>query len=383
MKRMSQLLERTRESQSVLIEGPAFAVAGDQSLGSLSWTEANPSKTFSFALLDWPVATSSPFSRPHPPCGLSSLLHAGIGVGLALLLLMPWVSCGRARPQKLRIATNGWIGYEPLFLARELEYLPKSSVHFSELANATDVARAFQARVVDMAALTLDETLGVLAQDQDVRIVCVLDYSNGADALLGRASMAGLSALKGKRVGVESGALGAYMLTRALDRAGLSLKDIQAVSVSFGGHEAAFLSGDVDAIVTFEPVRTRLLDKGAKVLFTSADIPGEVVDVLVIHADTWAAHPREVKALQKAWYQALLYLQQHPDDAMRRMAPRLNLTPDTLCRTLKGINLPSEQENQRLLQGELLPPIQRLQTIMLQNHLLRHPVDPAQLLKVP
>jgi len=64
---------------------------------------------------------------------------------------------------------------------------------------------------------------------------------------------AGLASLKGKRVGVETGALGAYMLTRALQKGELTLKDIEPVSLSPGGHEAAFHAGEVDAIRRMAP----------------------------------------------------------------------------------------------------------------------------------
>lgn len=50
-------------------------------------------------------------------------------------------------------------------------------------------------------------------------------------------------------------------------------------------HEGAFGSGKVDAVVTFEPVRSRLLARGAVQIFDRRQIPGEIIHVLVMRTD--------------------------------------------------------------------------------------------------
>ena len=98
--------------------------------------------------------------------------------------------------------------------------------------------------------------------------------------MLARPELKELKDIKGRRVGVESGALGAYVLARALQIAGLNRTDISVVSIPVPEQEQAFQGRRVDAVVTMEPNRTRLLAQGARQLFDSSQIPGEIVDVL-------------------------------------------------------------------------------------------------------
>lgn len=296
---------------------------------------------------------------------------------LGLLCLME--GCGRPPEQPFQVATCVWPGYEPLFLARQLGALDPKTCRLVQMPTTSDCIRALQAGRVEAAAMTLDEAFTVLQDDGDLQVVLVMDVSNGADALLGRPGVDSLAALKGRRVGVESSAVGAYLLTRALEQVGLRPDDIRLVPLSEGAHLTAYRSGAVDALVTLEPVRTRLLGEGAKVLFDSSQIPSEIFDVLVVRGSEARQHPAAVAQIREAWFKALSYLKTQPQDAARRMAPREGLEPEAFLLVLKGLDFPDAAADARMRAGSLLPPARRLAELMLQKRLLRHPVDPARL----
>ncbi len=235
---------------------------------------------------------------------------------------------------------------------------------------------------MEVAALTVDEALLLLQGDADIRLILALDVSNGADAVVARREIGSLRDLKGRRIGAESTALGAYVLSRALERAGLSPADVQVVPVAIDLHERAYEEGRVDVVVTFDPVRTRLLAKGARVLFDSTQIPGEVVDVLVVRADLLRSRSRQVVRLRDAWYRALDYFHAQPEEACRRIARREGLTCAEFQVSLKGMVIPDRAENERLRAGQapaLLAPSERLAGVMLGSGLLRRPVDARRL----
>ena len=300
-----------------------------------------------------------------------------LGLFLALALAG---ACGRAPVEPIRLATNVWPGYEPLYLARQLGTLDPKGFHLVEMSNASDAVRALKAGRVAGAALTLDETLTLLQDDVDLQVVLVMDVSSGADAILGRPQVASLAALKGRRVGVEQSAVGGYLLTRALDRVQLRPADVVIVPITQGAHEASFLKGSLDALVTFEPTRSRLLARGAKVLFDSSQIPGEIFDVLVLRGDVARARPEVAAQLRQGWFQALAYLRDHPQDAAHRMAPREQLGPESFHRALQGLTFPDAEAEARMRGGGLLAPARRLADLMFQEKLLQRPVDPARLL---
>ncbi|MDP1708783.1 MAG: ABC transporter substrate-binding protein [Gammaproteobacteria bacterium] len=299
------------------------------------------------------------------------------------MLALIMAGCTPQPPPPLRVGTNVWLGYEPLYLARDLGYFEGGPVHLVEYASATEVLRAFRNHAVEAAALTLDEALLLLDSGQQPRVVLVMDVSNGADVILGRAGMRGLGDLKGRRIGVEHGALGAYVLARALTLAGMTLDEIQVVPLPAVAHERAFLQHEVDAVVTFEPVRTRLLQQGAAKLFDSSQIPGEIVDVLVVRSDYLEREAAAVAGLVQNWFRALAYVELHPEDAAARMRPRLALDADEIQAAWQLLRIPDIARNLRMIRGsgaELLAPVRYMQHSMRAQKLLRQDMEATALL---
>ncbi len=292
------------------------------------------------------------------------------------LLILLLAACTQPTPP-LRIGTNVWPGYEPLYLARNIGLLVPEQAQLVEYTSASQVMEAFADGAIEAATLTLDEALLLQQKGFGARIVLVMDYSNGADVLLAKPEIGSLSALRGKRVGVENTALGAYMLNRALSHAGIPYRDIKPVALEVHAHQSAYLTDKVDAVVTFEPVAGKLLAAGAQNLFDSSQIPGEILDVLVVRDDLNASRLPQVQALLKAWFGALEYLRLHPAKAAEHMAPRLHLDAADTLQALEGIRLPGESENRKLLRGSPAPlvgQINKLAGIMLEQHLL-HDAD--------
>jgi NitT/TauT family transport system substrate-binding protein len=129
----------------------------------------------------------------------------------------------------LRIGTNVWIGSEPLYLARSLGRLDPSAVQLVEYPSASEVLRAFRNQAIDGMVISLDELFGLAADGLSPRIVLVVDVSNGADVVVGRNGMQSMQDLKGKSVAVESGALGAFVLSRALALSSMQATDVHVV----------------------------------------------------------------------------------------------------------------------------------------------------------
>lgn len=304
----------------------------------------------------------------------------------AVLLVAGLSACAREGADPLTIAANGiWPGYQPLFLARDLGYLDEVPARLREMPSSSLAMAALRTRSVDAAALTLDEVFLLVQDGTETRAVLVMDVSSGADVLVGRPEIRGIGDLRGKRVGVESTALGAYMLSRALERGGLAAADVRVVPVALDLHERTYRERRVEAIVTFEPVRTRLLAEGARVLFDSSQIPGEIVDVLVVRQEVLRSQPGQLQRLLDAWYRALDHLRGDPEDACRRIARRAGIDCREIQASLGRIRIPDRAENERLLAGPspaLLSPAERLADVMLRNGLLRRQVEARRLFSI-
>ena len=222
--------------------------------------------------------------------------------------------------------------------------------------------------------ISLDELFGLAVDGLQPRIILAVDVSHGADVVVGRAGMRMMKDLKGKRVAVESGALGAFVLSRALALNGMQASDVNVVHLESNEQPKAFEKGQVDGAVTFDPYRTQLLRAGAVTLFDSTQIPGEIVDLVAVRASVLDKQPQALRTLLGAWFRALDYLQREPQDAARRMGIRQQTSGEQFLQTLQGIRIPSREENLTMLGGAapgLVATGGKLMALMLEAKLLR------------
>lgn len=299
---------------------------------------------------------------------------------LACLLL---ASCNEPVTQPLRLGTNLWPGYEPLYMAREKGYLDNNKIHLIEYTSASQVLSAFQNGLVDAAAVTLDEAIKLIDMGEQLKILLVTDISNGADALLGQPQINSISQINGKRVGFEHTALGAYFISRIIELNKINKNDITLVPLEVNQHERAFKNKEIDAVITFEPVRSKLLAIGAHVLFDSSQIPDEIVDVIVIRENKQAVFNNQISHLKSAWFRTLIYIKNKPRESASILSLRLKLDLEQTIHIYKTLQLADQQYNQILLSGKPEPALQNtarnMIRIMLEQSLIKSAFDPQQL----
>jgi NitT/TauT family transport system substrate-binding protein len=298
-------------------------------------------------------------------------------------LLLALGSCFRQPETALRIGTNVWIGSEPLYLARELGRFDPAAVQLVEYPSASEVLRAFRNQAIDGMVISLDELFGLATEGFQPRIILIVDVSHGADVVVGRGGMKTMHDLKGKSVAVESSALGAFVLSRALAVNGMQASDVNVVHLESNEQPSAFEKGQVDGAVTFDPFRAQFLKAGGSVLFDSTQIPGEIVDLLAVRADVFDKKPKAIQSLLAGWFDAIDYVNSNPGDAAKRMGIRQQTSGEQFLEAQKGLHIPSREENLRMLGGsspELAVTGRRLMALMLQAKLLRGEVKIESLL---
>jgi len=265
--------------------------------------------------------------------------QGAISTSLVSVLVALWLTaCSQPQPP-LRVAAIPWIGYQPFFLADDLGQYPQDTIRLVEFSSNTESLRALRNRDVEAAALTLDEALLLAAEGHDNAAVLVLDCSDGADALVARPELGALSDLAGRRVGVESSANGAYVLSRALHLAGLAPTDVQIVPLRVGDQLETYRAGRVDALVTYEPLRTQLAALGAVTLFDSRKIPCEILDVLAVRREVLDERKAQIERLLRGWFAAVDYHATAPAEAAARLTPRLGMQPAEYLAAAAGVEL--------------------------------------------
>lgn len=280
--------------------------------------------------------------------------RTGYGVATLLLLLGCVLLAGGTlkvvpEPERpLLIGTNLWLGYEPFHLARAAGHLPED-VTLVEARSSPALMEALSDGSLDGAALTMDEVMRLEAAGRPMAVVAVLDISQGADAVMARSAEVAKTPLAGKRIGVETEGVGAFVLHRFLDHRGVSPTQVQVIHVAASDHMEAFASHNLDYLVSYEPLVGRMQGQGAVRVFDSAAMPCEVVDVLAIRRDRLPGRDDALRRLLAAWYHGVALLTGGQPEWRDRLARRQGLTPEQLARVLSGLDFPDSAGSRALL----------------------------------
>lgn len=280
------------------------------------------------------------------------LLATGLAVGL--------LACSELPQPPLVVGLNTWVGYDPLVLARDRGLANAQQVKVVELISSAEALRHLRNGLLDAAGLTMGEALRLVDSGFDVRIVAVLDTSAGADVVVAAPHIKNLQALRGQRIAVEDATVGTLMLERLLRKARLQREDVTVVRMDATQHLTALQSERVAAAVSYAPMDGPIQAQGYRAIFDSRQLPGEIVDVLVVRADVLRQRPQAVDALLQAWAAGLDAMQQNPAGAAASLGPGADLSPAQYQAMQRGLRYYTPAQSLDLLRGD--PPLLAQQT---------------------
>jgi NitT/TauT family transport system substrate-binding protein len=254
---------------------------------------------------------------------------------LALLLALSLVVPSAFARDSFKVAWSIYVGWMPWGYAAEQGIVDKWADKYDidiEVVQINDyiesinqyTSGAFDACVMtNMDALTIPAAGGI-----DSTALIVGDFSNGNDGIILKGTD-DLAAIKGQRVNLVELSVSHYLLARALDSIGLSESDLTVVNTSDADLVAAYTTDDVTAVVTWNPLLSEIdaMPNSYKV-FDSSQIPGEIIDLLVVNTDTLAANPKLGKALVGAWYETMA-LMRGDDDAGKAARTAMGMASGT------------------------------------------------------
>jgi len=230
----------------------------------------------------------------------------------ALLMLTSLMAGPAMAKDKFKVAWSIYVGWMPWDYAAQTGIVKKWADKYGieiEVVQINDyvesinqyTAGGFDGCVMtNMDALTIPAAGGV-----DSTALIVGDFSNGNDAVILK-DKDKLTDIKGQKVNLVELSVSHYLLARALDSVGLSERDVTVVNTSDADMVSAYSSGGVSAVVTWNPLVSEILAMpGTHKVFDSSQIPGEIIDLMVVNTETLAANPSLGKALVGAWYEVM------------------------------------------------------------------------------
>ena len=281
----------------------------------------------------------------------AQLTRAAAAVPLALPALLS--GCAVSSPS-LTVPISNWPGYEYLYLAEQkgLASAEGLALKTLEFPDPQAIVHAYLRGDVAVAPLTTVEAVDICsrAPERCPVLALVLDESLGGDQVMARPGIGSIAALRGRRVAVTPSTLGPFVLSRALEQQGLSLKDVQLRTLTLDAMPSALAQGEVDAAAIFPPFSVQAARQAkATVLFDSRRIPGEVFDVLAVDPQLFNTKRDVLVRLVRSWQAAHALRRSRPDEAVPLMARREGLSPQEFNTVEQGLRYPPLAEQRSML----------------------------------
>jgi NitT/TauT family transport system substrate-binding protein len=275
---------------------------------------------------------------------------AFLGVSFAIV-----TSLSAAPLKPYRVGYNSWIGYIALFVGQEKGFFKDEGldVKVTSFSAPGDGLKPLLAGELDAHFTTVDST--IIALDKapgKLHVVYLTDTSAGADAIVAKTDIADVAGLKGKKVAATVGECNHLLLLKALEKANLKESDIDLKSMGADDAGAAFVAGNLDAAVTWEPWITNVsAEKKGHIIFSSKEVPNLILDCLTISDQTKQQKSSETKAFLRALSKANQFVISNPKDAGSLAAKALDMKPGDVVSLLPKVKLYGKSEDLALLGG--------------------------------
>jgi NitT/TauT family transport system substrate-binding protein len=244
----------------------------------------------------------------------------------------------------LKIGYSDWPGWVAWQVAIDKGWFKEAGVDVKfDWFDYSASMDAFTAGKIDGVTLTNGDALVVASGGAKNTMILATDYSNGNDMIVAKPGIKSLKDLKGKKIGLESGFVEHLLLLNGLEKAGLKESDVTIVDTKTNETPQALASGDLAAIAAWQPNSGEAMKRvpGAKPIYTSANEPGLIFDVLTVSPASLSSRKEDWAKVVKVWGKVVTYINdpKTQPDAVKIMAARVGLKPEAYLPLLKGTKL--------------------------------------------
>ena len=248
----------------------------------------------------------------------------------------------QASTTSISLAIDLWPGYYPIILADELGMLKKRniSLELSIPRNTDRMLAKFAAAEYDAIAVALGDVMNLSQQYPDARIVMVADESSGGDAILARSDQ---QVIKGTKIGTNLGGFGELLVRRFLDANDIAIDDVTLMNIEVS-HAAKLLNNNsIDYAHTWQPYVDEMVAGGAHVVYSSAQTPGLIPDVIAMQSAFIENNHEAARGFVDAWFEAQAWWLENPSKGNEIIARVIKQTPQSI--KLNGVKLLNRADN--------------------------------------
>jgi len=260
-----------------------------------------------------------------------------------------------AQDTKVAIGISGWTGFAPLTLAKEAGIFKKNGLDVT-IKKIPQASRhlAIASGDIQCAATTVETYVVWNANGVPIKQLFQLDKSFGADGMVTRSATGSIKDLKGKSIAASAPGTSPYfVLAWMLKKNGLSPKDVTIVNMEPGPAAQAFIAGQNDAAMTYEPYLSsvRAAPQSGKIIATTLDYP-IVMDTFGCTPAFIAANEKAVKALADSYFEALEMIAKEPAKANEIMGADVKQSGEQFAASSKFLRWQDRAANKVFFAGE-------------------------------
>ncbi|KQN99983.1 ABC transporter substrate-binding protein [Paenibacillus sp. Leaf72] len=251
----------------------------------------------------------------------------------------------------IRFGYSPWIGSAGAIIAQAKNLFAEKGVNVEFVKMEGSTKDAFMSGKLDVVVQSLDAVVQMKSKekaDDPIQIIAVVDKSKGADGIIASQSVISLAELKGKSVAVSIGSLAHFLLLHALDTVGLQESDVKIVNMDNNLAGSTFMSGQVDAAVTWEPYLSQAVEKNGHLLYSTADAPDLIVDTLVTKKSIIDQYPNELRKMAEAFDEGLA-LFNNGDEGKQLVGDELGMDLEAVKGTAATLDLATLTDSQKML----------------------------------
>ena len=273
--------------------------------------------------------------------------------GLALAAAV--ASGATAQDTKVAVGISGWTGFAPVTLAKEAGIFKKNGLDVT-IRKIPQASRhlAIQSGDIQCAATTVETWVVWNANGVPTKQIFQLDKSYGADGMVVRNDIASIKDLKGKTVAASSPGTAPYFtLAWFLKKNGLSVKDVTVVNLEPGPAAQAFIAGQNDAAMTYEPYLSsvRGAPQAGKIIATTLDYP-MIMDTFGCTPKFLEDNPKAAKALADSYFEAVEMIGKDQAKAYEIMGADVKQTAEQFGNSAKFLRWQDREANKKFFASE-------------------------------
>ena len=279
-----------------------------------------------------------------------------------------------AQETKIVLCMSGWTGFAPLTLADKAGIFKKNGLYVEiKMIPQKDRHLALASGAVQCAATTVETHVAWNTNGVPIVQIFQMDKSFGADGIAVRNDVKSFADLKGKTVAVSAPGTAPYFgLAWMLHKNGMNMKDVKTVSLEPQPAAQAFVSGQNDAAMTYEPYLStvRANPAAGKILATTIDYP-MVMDTVGCDPKWLKANTAAAKALTQSYFDAVAMINSDKEKSYEIMGAAVKQSGEQFGKSASFLKWSDKEANQKFFANDLMPFMKEAAVILKEAGVIR------------